>query len=146
MEDTMPRLILIVVAALALGFAPVPFPKPPSAEADLKAMQGDWVDEKFHPRWGGVIFRFNGAKLEIIPIYGVRGDFTVTLNASVYPKCFDYREKGSRLEDTYRGIYRIDKDTLTICTHNYEKVRPRSFEDAPKISRVVLKRYCSPLP
>lgn len=43
----MPRAVLIVIAALSLGFAPVPFPKPPKqdpSKADLVAMQGNWVE------------------------------------------------------------------------------------------------------
>jgi hypothetical protein len=41
----MSRTVLILLAAVSLGFAPAPFlpKKPRTAKADLKALQGEWV-------------------------------------------------------------------------------------------------------
>jgi uncharacterized protein (TIGR03067 family) len=121
----MPRLILIVVSVLLLGFAPVPFPKPDTSEADLKAMQGDWVETTAE---GEVLWaRFDGASLKIIRSGEIVGRFTLTLNGAIRPKSMDLYLGQATSEIALRCIYKFERETLTIYCGKQGGDRPRAF-------------------
>src|SRR5262249_24127642 len=141
----MRRLILLAgAAALSLGFAPTP--RRASNEAELRRLQGTWEQ---------VVLRLDG---EDIPV--VRGDTTasisgkrlrfafrgkviseweVLLHAGSNPKVLDLRASDGA---TIPGIYRLDRDRLTVCyrAHIGTGKRPAGFKSDSGVSLEVLVR------
>jgi uncharacterized protein (TIGR03067 family) len=70
---------------------------------------------------------------------------TLRLDTSASPSAVDFKHTGHPSSGTtWRGIYRIDGDTLTICDNagDLERSRPTSFDTKPNtgLVRVVFKR------
>jgi uncharacterized protein (TIGR03067 family) len=126
-EDTMPRLSLIVIAALSLGFAPLPFPKPHATEADLKAIHGEWVRSDGYE--GAARFDRVGMTIACSNEDGPLYDCSFTLDAATSPKQIDVhfvKDDGRRVVSPW--IYRLAKDTLTIRVPVVFETRPHSFD------------------
>jgi uncharacterized protein (TIGR03067 family) len=65
----------------------------------------------------------------------------IGVDASANPRAMDFKHKGgSSRGKTWRGIYRIDGDTLTICDNaaDVQKSRPTSFDTKPNSGRVLV--------
>jgi len=134
--------ILPVLVALYLGFAPAAGPKP-DRRSDLEKMQGTW--DRTHLTIGGRLQEEPPAdgKIEIkgthLQFPTPADSWTITLDPKRDPKWFDYRGNISFAKDgkfpsntdtIYRGIYRLEGDTLTICSvrNGSEKDRPTKFK------------------
>jgi uncharacterized protein (TIGR03067 family) len=141
-RSLVPVLILAAVAP-PLGSAPKPKeePKPPPV-----TLVGTWAVESS---------TLNGVPLP-------SGDLVVTFNADgtsenrsggkVSPRKYthDPKKDPAELDSSereplalpWRGIYRIDGDTLTICVSTHADVRPTSFEAGAgsNVIRTVYKR------
>jgi uncharacterized protein (TIGR03067 family) len=128
--------LFLLTAALALPIqaAPVPLPRPDASKAELKKLQGDWIR---------VAHAVEGAPLAVAAISVViserhftyvagriRQDWALTLNARSRPKSLDVEcvnPPHSGL--VYQGIYRLDGNTLTLCSVRSTRPadRPRDF-------------------
>jgi len=122
--------VALLLAALSLGFAPAPPPRP---HADLKKVQGTWVlvSRTFGGgSWPaeGVRVVIAGARIRYYRAGEQRTEWPLTLDAAKSPKVFDQREVGGSSPGTlYRGIYRLEGDTLTLCHALSGASRPADF-------------------
>jgi uncharacterized protein (TIGR03067 family) len=131
------RKAVLLFAAAAAGFAPAPFPRPDKGTADLKNMQGQWAQVGLH---------IAGRK-------GPVGQYTLTITSNRFqwfregePKNqwivkLDVRGKHRRFCSNgiagnvkgvvFRGIYRLEGETLTICyiRSKNEDERAKDFND-----------------
>jgi uncharacterized protein (TIGR03067 family) len=128
---------ILLAAALSLGFAPVPFPKPPKPDAngaDTKTLQGNWLKVHSIPPGNGEgegALVFTGQHMRYSLNGNMVGEYEFTVDARKKPKVFDFKGTGGAVVGvSYRGIYRLEKDTLTISyvmTSN-ERERPGDFD------------------
>jgi uncharacterized protein (TIGR03067 family) len=128
--------ILTLLIALCLGFTPSPAAGPKSdRHSDLEKMQGTWY--RTHLAIAGEIQdeKPGECKIEIksthLQFPTPEDSWTITLDPKRDPKWFDYRgNKAPNTSAIHRGIYRLEGDTLTICSvrNGDEKDRPTKFE------------------
>ena len=104
------------LAVLALGFAPVPFPKPDTGKDDLKKMQGTWnrltctqgqIPPVARPVNDLVVIKDNTI------LYGGGAAWTLTLGTAEGKKTFDIKQ-GTNTRG-WVGIYELKGDTLRVC-------------------------------
>jgi uncharacterized protein (TIGR03067 family) len=142
---------LLVAAGLSLGFAPAPLPKPPSGKRDLKKMQGVWAVTTYtvggKPFGGpdeGLRVEITGDRMRYTRGGKFLTEWTILLDPTRTPKVFDLRGvAGGRTPGMLlRGVYRLDGDTLTICSGLDEKTdRPADLAGtAPGHRLEVLRR------
>jgi uncharacterized protein (TIGR03067 family) len=131
------RRILTFLVALCLGFTPASSAAPLAhgLSSDLEELQGTWYRtrliiggevQKEPPGDGKIVIK--GSHLQFPT---PEDSWTITLDPKRNPKWFDYRGDIKPNTDTiYRGIYRLQGDTLTICSvrNGDEKDRPTKFE------------------
>jgi uncharacterized protein (TIGR03067 family) len=127
---------LLVGLAAAVGAPGSKDPKP-----DPPKVEGEWVAESY-VRGGkeegalkGRVFRFADGRVEIV---GLREELTYATDPKPDPAHIDLTTVGRPKEETIRGIYKRDGDTLVIC---FPKTgagdRPAKFE-SPAGSDIVL--------
>ena len=137
--------LLTILAALAVGFAPAPFPKPGRKNDDNSpaALTG---------KWEFVLWERNGSKseasqyLDITPekvdFVAIRGNSKVTykflFRPDLTPRGFQWKPDWG---DGWFGSYRVQGDTLTLIfkTGGSFTDRPVDFSGNPEY-RFVLKR------
>jgi uncharacterized protein (TIGR03067 family) len=144
-------MLLIVAASLLIGFTPAPFlvPKrPDSSQEQLKKLQGEWV----RTRWN-----VSGEEYQVTPVTisssGKRmtltlarlppDRWTIRLDASKSPKVFDIEGTTPGVKGVvFVGIYRLEGDTLTLCSRwsKAEKDRPTDFDAKPHVWLEVFQR------
>jgi uncharacterized protein (TIGR03067 family) len=123
---------LLALAALSLAFAPAPLTRRDSSKEDLKKIQGEWV--RVHYTING---KLTGGECWItiagtLLRYGNNpgsDEWTISIDARKKTKMIDlvsFKDK----KKTYRGIYRLQEDTLTIYSRASpsEKDRPTRFD------------------
>ncbi len=120
---------------LATGFVPVL--AQPGDEGGTR-LQGSWTvikaerDGKTADDVVGHQLSFNGGRFQIQAKDGkLVYAGTVRVNPSAKPAAIDFEHtEGTDKGKTWKGIYALDGDTLTICDNapNVEKGRPSSFE------------------
>ena len=133
------RCVLPLFALVSLAFAPAPVyrPKRDTTQADLKAIQGTWCRTSLYIGGkrdteipGQIRIAITGTHLQ----FPTPDDaWTIALDAKKSPKLFDYRGATPHTKDIiFRGIYRLEGDTLTICCNKgaQEKDRPTKFESS----------------
>jgi uncharacterized protein (TIGR03067 family) len=129
------------IVGMALGSRGV------AGEQDPARLEGGWTavraerDAREAAEIVGHLLRFEGHTFSIrekgVTIY--EGTFGVDSSAS--PRAIDFKHTGeSSRGKTWRGIYRIDGDTLTICDNaaGVRKSRPTSFDTKPNSGRVLV--------
>jgi uncharacterized protein (TIGR03067 family) len=131
------RCVLPVFALLSLAFAPAPFPKPDSTKHDLNKLQGTWTrvsltigGRRHDEGLDGTTIVITGTRLQFPTPHDA---WMISLNAKKSPKLFDYTGATPTVKDfVFRGIYRLEGDTLTICCNQgkEDKNRPTKFESA----------------
>jgi len=133
----MQRLISAICAGLILGTALVLAVAQPADDAQQK-LQGTWTattaerDGKAADDVVGHRLSFTDNRFQILskdgkPLYAG----TVRVNPSAKPWAIDFEHTEEALKGkTWKGIYVLDSDTLTICDNapNLDKDRPVSFE------------------
>jgi uncharacterized protein (TIGR03067 family) len=117
------RLPTLVLACLALAFAPAPFPKPDSNKDALAKLQGVWMPVAITLESGSPPAAFPWDRMEITKEQmtyfrngGVVSQWKVTLDARKSPKVIDCQGAGGNHGALYQGVYRLKGDTLTICS------------------------------
>jgi uncharacterized protein (TIGR03067 family) len=111
---------------------------------DKELLQGTWKIESLENEQGkkedlqGATLTFSGDKVEF-----KKGDelkkASYTINPAGKPKEIDLKPEDKDI--TMQGIYRIEKDTLTICmVQGPNAARPTEFTAKEKCALVILKR------
>jgi uncharacterized protein (TIGR03067 family) len=129
----MRTLILFLVAGCSLGFAPAPLPKPDSSKEDLRKMQGEWVRVRCVSGGntlvidGQVTAVFKGNRMRISLDGRVQAEWVITLDAAKKLKVLDQTAHSGLVEKglTYRGVYRLEGNTLSICSRQGTDVSNR---------------------
>ena len=133
----MQRLISAICVGLILGTGLVLAFAQPADDAQQK-LQGTWTatkaerDGKAADDVVGHRLSFNGNRFQILskdgkPLY----EGSVRVNPSAKPWAIDFDHTEEALKGkTWKGIYVLDGDTLTICDNapNLDVGRPSSFE------------------
>jgi uncharacterized protein (TIGR03067 family) len=134
---------LALLTLVPLLCAAEPDPEPiSSAQADLKKMQGTWV-EVTKQKGVGIVLVIKKDQVVIREKNSNRMQrTTIELDARKKPPTFDLTLEKAKLA-TVRGIYKFGKDELTIAfTENLTKARPTKF-DGKDCIKLVLKRQRS---
>src|SRR5262249_26207484 len=109
--------------------------KEDASKKDLTAMQGDWAAEKM-VRDGmalpddDVQALFRTVKGNAYTVFRFRkklGSGTFKLDASKSPRQIDITPDGVPKGTVFQGIYKLEKDTLTICFAGPKGKRPTAF-------------------
>jgi uncharacterized protein (TIGR03067 family) len=117
--------VLLISAAVSLGFAPAPFPRTASDsdanKAELRRLQGVWEvvryqREKLVLKDAGLRLTFAGSRMTWAYDGNVCTQWAVTVLACASPKTFGQQAvpAGSRLPQ--ESIYRLKGDALEICS------------------------------
>jgi uncharacterized protein (TIGR03067 family) len=144
------RLCVPLLAGLSLAFAPAPPPRPDTTKTELKKLQGEWarvrvvIAGREAPTGGSpALIVIKDDRLE----YQTGGKPTVwalTVDARKKPKVFDIRGLSDGVTSfVYWGIYRLEGDTLTVCSRmgGPETGRPTDFDASrPKFYLEIFKR------
>lgn len=127
----------VVICWLIVGSWPVPVFAQPAEEAQKK-LQGTWTatkaerDGKAADDVVGHRLSFTGSRFQIQSKEGkslYAG--TIRLDSSAKPATIDFdHAEGAVKGKTWKGIYALEGDTLTICDNapNLNKGRPMAFE------------------
>jgi len=125
-----------------------------SGKADLKTVQGKWKTTKLVYNGGDVdvegkgkiSLAFKGATASVQAGKEVTKEYAkvkFTFDPSVKPACVDAEvligaQKGAKME----GIYKLEKDRLTICIKVLGMDRPAKFESpaGESVALIVLER------
>jgi uncharacterized protein (TIGR03067 family) len=129
------RLLFATFALTMLAFAPAPFPRPSRTDSsadDLRKLRGEW--NRVSLTLGGSLRTaqvgnsiFDGERMTSRLTTEV---WVVTLNARTSPRRIEFRCIAPS-EEVFRGVYRLDGDTLTICCRPADKGEaPTSFDDS----------------
>jgi uncharacterized protein (TIGR03067 family) len=125
------RRVLLLIVVLTLAFAPAPFPKqrrPDDSQGDVQALQGKWADQLAD----SAFITISGGRM----VYTSDYSWKFTLNANATPRRIEAIGLGPRLAGkARRGIYRLEKDKLTICWRRGSVAKPDwpvSFDPAQK--------------
>jgi uncharacterized protein (TIGR03067 family) len=123
------RSLLLVLCLLAAA-------KDDPNKKDQDAMQGDWACESYVVGGGALdddnaqsIFRTNKGDTYTLYLFRKKiGGGTFKLDATKTPRQIDLIPEGKGKEATVKGIYKLQKGTLTICAGDPGKDRPAAFE------------------
>src|SRR5262245_25958404 len=117
------RRLLPPLVVLCLAFAPAPFPKRDRQSKELLALYGVW-DNK-----GGDRLEFTPTHMKSLRNTGFQ--YHLSVNPSTNPKTYDLTGvKGTAAEGmSWKGIYKVEGDTLTRHYRTANKGRPASFEE-----------------
>jgi uncharacterized protein (TIGR03067 family) len=130
----------VVLAVLALGFAPAPFLRhdEDAAKADLAALQGEWVGVSSNnngEEWGPIFdYTIKGDRLSFDCSGGGTVTFRIVLHPKQAPKKLELVDP--KTKESWPGLYRVDGDTFVLCHGCDEKLkeRPRSFRPGEGVS------------
>jgi uncharacterized protein (TIGR03067 family) len=131
------RLAALLLAVLAMGFAPAPFPRPDKGAADLKKIQGQWVQVAFRrggdaKSVGNMTLEISGDRLKWFRRGEPTVEWAVKLNGKEKPGRLESKGVAGSVQGfVFRGVYRLEGNTLTICymRSNEERERAKDFED-----------------
>ena len=148
------RTCLLVLAALALGFAPAPLPRPDRGRAERNRMLGTWVLKQVRhagaTHWtgagvgvgNGVIYvaeevTISEREMRVLNPKNRREPQRIEIEVKAGPRHVDFVQSG---DQRTRGLYRVEGATLTICySLGTNKPRPTGFDD-PNDIVLILER------
>ena len=124
-------LLLLLLAALAAGFAPAPFPRPERRRTDLEKMQGTWVLDSMlldgrTSRRGGTRVTIEGDRLKYVNDGKVGVEYVLTLSPSQRPREYVSRQVGTAV--IFQGLYSVQGHTLKFAYNGSGESRPTAFE------------------
>jgi uncharacterized protein (TIGR03067 family) len=122
------RIPLLLAIALAVGFAPAPFPRRERARDDPKRIEGHWrqvrgpnvgMNMLFEPRR----MTFSGWEGSAA---GARISYDLILDPRKYPATVDlvFPDTNGAM---FLGIYKLEGDTFTFCYRRARLGRPTAF-------------------
>jgi uncharacterized protein (TIGR03067 family) len=123
-------------AVLSLGFAPAPFPKRSTPVPDADAVVGVWQlvsfdhDGQHYPADEVKPIRLTVTRKtmrlsKVGPMGESPGDeWAYSLDPHATPKSMDGKGEGG---EHLPWVYRLDRDTLTLCGCTARHVRPKEF-------------------
>jgi uncharacterized protein (TIGR03067 family) len=144
----LPRTLMLAtagIAAIAAGSREL------ASAKDLGQLEGKWTavraerDGREAADIVGHLLLIDGGGFRIQEKGATIYEGTLGLDLSASPSAIDFKHTGhSSGGKTWRGIYRIDGETLTICDNagDLQKGRPTSFDTRPNsgLVLVVFKR------
>jgi uncharacterized protein (TIGR03067 family) len=115
------RRLLPLLALLSLAFAPAPLPKP-SRDADpFLAMSGQWA--------GGHELSIREGEIVYDPAGPVTNRYRLRVDPRASPAAYDlFHPTNTGDTPEWKGIYKIQGDTLTLCYNDARWGRPTAFE------------------
>ena len=141
----MKRCLLAVAVVVLLGASD----KKDPVKEELKKLQGDWKATKVtyngealsDDATGKITMKLKGDTAQVGANKSIKGEYTKVqfkIDPSVTPKSMDVTiiaggQKGATME----GIYKLEKDRLTICAKVLGMDRPTKFE-SPAGESIVL--------
>jgi uncharacterized protein (TIGR03067 family) len=146
------RIPLLLAVALAVGFAPAPFPKKDRTKGpDPRSLQGNWVMTEGHvdgvTRYGATYrpgglsasvrdqVEIVGNRLTFPPKKGVVTTWTIHL---VGGNAIDLESPDRRLR--LLGLYKLEGATLSLCICDQSRPRPTELVGGSGQNLVILKR------
>jgi uncharacterized protein (TIGR03067 family) len=128
----------------------VPLAGAGDAKKELEALQGKWEIAEVTPAASKVIFKDMTVVIQKDKMSWRKGDMvskedTIKLEPGKTPKAMDLiRLKGNPVGKVSQSIYKLEGDTLTLCTPILPEVSPRPTEfkggEPSKAWLLVLKR------
>jgi len=114
----------VLLAVMSLGFAPVPFPKPPKpvlVPLDQEALQGEWLEE------GGsqVVYLFAGTKVTVTQIGRHCSGWIMTLDPKRMPKSMHLDGDRTTTTGTIPYLYSLEGGKLTLMLKGSNRVFQR---------------------
>jgi uncharacterized protein (TIGR03067 family) len=130
------KLLLLTAATLSLAWAPAPFPRPDRGKRGLEKLHGTWrrVHCSLHGKpvqMGEMTVEIVGDRMTILLPNKPKSEWTITLDATKKLKVFDFTGRpGPARGHCFLGVFRLDGDTLTVCssTKGAAGVRPTSLD------------------
>jgi uncharacterized protein (TIGR03067 family) len=116
------KLLLLAAATLSLAFTPAPFPRPSRSKKELNLLQGEWVRIQTTlngkpTQSGPMTVLIVGDRMTVLLPTRPRSDWRITLDATKDLKVFDFTGlPGPAKGHAFPGVYRLEGDTLTICS------------------------------
>src|SRR5262245_8460500 len=113
---------LLLLAVLCLAFAPAPFRRPDRVadpKDELRRLQGEWVRVSLHidgkQSTGSTEMTVTDTRMQF---GGADDRWDISLDVRASPRRIDLvRTNDSK--NIFRGIYRLDGDSLTVCARQY---------------------------
>jgi uncharacterized protein (TIGR03067 family) len=133
----MRTLSLVLLSVLCLAFAPAPFRRPDRVadpKYELHRLQGEWVRVSLHidgkPSTASTEMSVTGTRMQFGSVDD-RWDISIDPRAS--PRRIDLVRTNDR-KNVFRGIYRLDGDSLTVCARQYGSPadRPTTFDSSAR--------------
>ena|SRR5262249_19783592 len=109
--------VLLVFAALTVGFAPAPLPRPERRGPGVNEMEGRWES-------GATKVHITHNRFTHSDDY----DYELRTDRTARPMTFDLRGIGRQNQSySFTGIYKVEGDTLTLSYNSGTGNRPTSF-------------------
>ena len=117
------RWVIPLLAALPLAAAPAPKPRTSRAERLAADLVGEWQGAHLLVITKGRAAYHHG---------GAPREYELRIDASGKVPAYEMRGRGRVAYVVLRGIFHVDRDTLTLCYHSAGREKPADFEGEGK--------------